>query len=654
MNPFKSIWLTLCLSFLGVLIFSFAGVLPCHADGLKGHYPDQGGIGATVADCNICHDFDGGCYDNCDPGYNLRWVKRQIVWNSVTYDVEFRRFEDGGKTLADGDITDLDGPCEVCHTQTHYHCNQPDCPGDFPNGGHDHFSGENCIECHPHFTGDIVNYFVPAGASCESSHGFHLASCEENRGWTVGITSCTSDGDGCHNVDAFNGGDYKMFGDTPQTLANTDVCNDCHSPGPVGGFDGVGDMDPGNQNSVDYGAKYNWAEGVYVDTYDALKSDKKKWCFGCHDLGSSVVNTVAAPGVMGDNTTYGYNVSGHGLYGVECERCHDLTLPHTDGVARTYSASSNNYNEGYRLHEGMAIPRDGEIGSVAFDLCTSCHNYGALIGTYPITTGFREGEVKNHHNRHLETAGWENDLYWDSDYDGSATDSYTRPCDSAMSCPACHNIHGSPMDAGGTLFPNPVMIRHGELIGHVPAFDFQWRKDGWDGTPTALYGESACGGMKCGSRDDPFKTAAQKLAVNHVCIGCHYGWDDPPYEDWWYCRTTETVDIESVWVSNTTYQPNTPITYNVRFKITGAGSYHTKLYKSRAFNTSGTDWETNLQKHKTLSAGTYQWSVPKTIPAEADAGSGAKVVIQIRIYTGVGGTLLDNDKDFTTFSIQAP
>ena len=52
---------------------------------------------------------------------------------------------------------------------------------------------------------------------------------------------------------------------------------------------------------------------------------------------------------------------------------------------------------------------------------------------------------------------------YDSDHDGTA--------DSRISCPACHNVHGS---------PSPAMIRHGELIStpgttdKVPSFDFHY------------------------------------------------------------------------------------------------------------------------------------------------------------------------------------
>ena len=45
-----------------------------------GHY----GIGGSVADCNICHDFAGGAYNN-PPAFNLRWVKSNIEYPTGTF-----------------------------------------------------------------------------------------------------------------------------------------------------------------------------------------------------------------------------------------------------------------------------------------------------------------------------------------------------------------------------------------------------------------------------------------------------------------------------------------------------------------------------------------------------------------------------------------
>ncbi|MGA1874628.1 MAG: PKD domain-containing protein [bacterium] len=76
------------------------------------------------------------------------------------------------------------------------------------------------------------------------------------------------------------------------TLANTAVCNSCHSP-------------DGQYNGVDHaviGAKANWdSGGVYEG--NVLKKEKEKWCVGCHDGGTSVIGDVAAANVAGISIT---------------------------------------------------------------------------------------------------------------------------------------------------------------------------------------------------------------------------------------------------------------------------------------------------------------------------------------------------------------
>ena len=53
--------------------------------------------------------------------------------------------EIGSNSYADGDEV-LDGVCEVCHTQTLYHRNDP-------GGDHGHYAGSRCTVCHTHDLG---------------------------------------------------------------------------------------------------------------------------------------------------------------------------------------------------------------------------------------------------------------------------------------------------------------------------------------------------------------------------------------------------------------------------------------------------------------------------------------------------------------------
>ena len=276
----------------------------------------------------------------------------------------------------------------------------------------------------------------------------------------------------------------------------------------------------------------NW-EFVVLQT---LKPGKEKWCAPCHDDDPATSEAdgsgVAAPNVMGDNVVYGFNVSGHGRPGAEvkCEECHDLTATHIDGEHRTYSASSDNYTAGYRLNTDfpMDIPRiGGGDGQNHFALCyKGCHHeYTDQFNTSSPSTNFRDdrySEPRNWHEEHLQAlfTGPEGQV-WDSDWDGEncGIGQGGLCADSAMSCPACHNVHGSRMEVDGTLVKNPVMIRHGELIStpgstdKVPAFDFHWYYDDNHTEETAQFEQSQWGGMLCGY--------TKNLDYNHVCYGCH-------------------------------------------------------------------------------------------------------------------------------------
>jgi hypothetical protein len=331
----------------------------------------------------------------------------------------------------------------------------------------------------------LTSYVIAAGTQ---SHDTHL---NDPKGPLI------SDCSVCHLLE-----NPVLFADG-NPLATTTVCDLCHSLG--GTFDGV--------NDAEVGAKPNWDDGIYESAVppeewpSRLKAGKENWCAGCHDDGISVIHGISAPNVMGDNTTYGYTVSGHGEYGVRCDACHDLTMFHTDGIARTYSASSDNYREGYRLNEDMAVPRNGAYGPIAFALCVNCHEYSDITGP---TSNFRNDNTGVQlHETHLSQS-FAQTTCWDSDWNENFNNCNQSECaDSAISCTACHNVHGS---------PTPAMIRHGELIStpgttdKVPALRFRWYKE--DGlTQTMILGESRWGSLLCGFQ--------YNLSINHVCWDCH-------------------------------------------------------------------------------------------------------------------------------------
>jgi hypothetical protein len=133
----------------------------------------------------------------------------------------------------------------------------------------------------------------------DSSHVVHLSDP-----YGPEIPVC----DDCHPIPFFG----SFADDPPKNLEYTEVCDPCHSPG--GAYDGV----VSTLGSV--GAKDNWskAEAPFDNNSSNIYSGadfqpgKEKWCVGCHDGGSSVINSVSAPDIAGNDIDYGYYKTGHG------------------------------------------------------------------------------------------------------------------------------------------------------------------------------------------------------------------------------------------------------------------------------------------------------------------------------------------------------
>jgi hypothetical protein len=587
-------------------------------------YPiGHGGIPQTLPGCLVCHDFANGFYNNPSSG-NLRWIRSTIEWpegtihNNVTYTLYSGTPPCDG-TMADGEPTKLDGVCEVCHTTTDHHTGNID-------DGEWHYDGNHCTDCHPHFFHE-ADYFAWRYKGPQS-HDTHL---KDEKGPKLDCKDC-------HYYDFFNDTyDFSLFYDS-KPLATTIACNACHSPG--GAYNGV--------NNAEVGGKPNWEAAIYRSNGYELKDGKEEWCVTCHDNGSSIVEGVAAPNVAGkdkngDGTNdYGYYISGHGRnpLNIKCGRCHDLTLTHTDGNPRTYAAANNNYKTGYRLIYGMAVPRDGEYGIEAYELCFECHRYPKLFGAQ---TNFRDDvEHDQLHYKHLESEEGEG-VYttkcWDSDYDGTA--------DSAMSCTSCHQVHGSPMVIGSAYYPNPKMINHGELINKEPAFDFHWYDI--SGNFTTSFEQSAAGGMKSGEIGN--------LSYNDICWGCH----GPGVFK--YYRTPELyqgVTIEEVTTTDLNDNPKTIFTrgnnmkIHVKFTIEGPRpSYFARGY-GKLKDAAGTVIRTLANKDEYKDApNTYEWAWTRSIPTTAAPGP-AKAIVSIEAYETAGGIFINKATQVCKFTIKKP
>jgi len=497
----------------------------------------------------------------------------------------------GPNSFSDGDAV-YNGVCEVCHTLTDHYRNDGSAPDqDHENvggaggtncitchrhvDGFGHGGGSECIECHGH---DVGYEYSPGklsqGKGTFQSHSTHTENDDDD------LKGPFIDCDACHDVN-----NYPYFksgtdtdGNGKYDISETDVCDTCHSPS--GSYNGV-------DNST-IGAKNNWYQGVYEDA--ALKAGKETWCAGCHDenpanskYDSSGIN---APDVIGREsestpygTGYGFYKTGHGLpvyenypasgatgAGANCTDCHDVTKAHIDHEHRTYQASLDNYQEGYRLMTVYNIEDQCASGCpplvvpkgcsnpqgkwTDYALCYKCHDRKKVLGgpqysgeyyqkyystnlrrdflnaqgtstditSTTLTDSGYAGDwpadqtllipdtsrpelvyritsldIVNHiatvdgdmladnpllapgssyqlrtttqgHMTHLAGRGYcGSSQDWDSDWDLYA--------DSSQSCPACHNVHGS---------PSARMVRHGELIStygtqdKVPALEFYY------------------------------------------------------------------------------------------------------------------------------------------------------------------------------------
>jgi hypothetical protein len=443
------------------------------------------------------------------------------------------------------------GVCQVCHTDqanptnpTHWradgtgadHYNNYSEGCNYSKGCtqcHSHtkgfFHGGPCIECHGHDAGyeyDTEEHKYSDGDGTFQSHSTHTENDSDDlKGPNITCGDCHD----TSNYPYFKSG-TDSNGDGKINLSETDVCDTCHSPG--GAYDGVND-------SV-IGAKNNWCQGVYEG--NLLRTGKENWCLGCHDDAPASIKSVPAPNVAGDNVNYGYNVTGHGIYGnpsITCSGCHDASIAHIDGNARTYSSASNNYQSGYRLAEGMAIPRSSNQNvATAFNLCFTCHDSTPFLTETSSETNFiddnkidpeRGAAPWNFHWEHLKKSS-STKQSWDSDYDwpvdSEECEDYQTCCDSGISCTTCHNVHGSPCIVGTSIVTcaDPVknpMIRHGELIStpgtsdRVPAFQFHWY-DG-DNNPVTDFNSSKTGGLRVGNAFN-INTG---YFPNYVCWGCH-------------------------------------------------------------------------------------------------------------------------------------
>ena len=463
----------------------------------------KGAAGSSGSDTAWLDDITFPTEVTATAGNDFAVIYGKLIYDSITTPNSGNRTarlfdRTGTRSYADGDST-YDGICEVCHTQTAHFRNN----GTGPEPLHENIgggqAGVNCISCHPHENGFAHGGGTGTGcggAGCHGETGSHATHTISN---TMGPDP-PMDCEACHDPNNFP---FFGTGGAPETLAETTVCDPCHSEGGV--YNGVND-DP---NTGSIGAKDNW-DAVYDPNTGDLLAGKEKWCIGCHDSGTSVIEGVSAP------DTELYYSNGHGRSGAdkECLDCHVTTEAHIDGNSRSYafdsayyaaSQSGVKYAESYRLRyvDGnvpLMIPANysitfGYVASLirdnAFRLCfdSGCHDSTKIFDDTPgdgLDTNFKatlpnpprnysyawgSGAAINEHVSHtMNYMGPFSDSDWDlstTGAGGTAGSGY----DSLMACSSCHNVHGSVGIQGST---NEPMIRDGNLADRSGGYGFSY------------------------------------------------------------------------------------------------------------------------------------------------------------------------------------
>ncbi|RJR17297.1 MAG: hypothetical protein C4581_08275 [Nitrospiraceae bacterium] len=335
----------------------------------------------------------------------------------------------GSKSFADGDAT-YDGICEVCHTQT-IHFRNDGSGSDQLHTNMGSIPGTNCTDCHKH-----VNGFQGMGGGAHTTHVL--------KGYGPQL-ACTA----CH-------GSIPVLADG-QPLATTIVCNNCHSAS-------------GAVTAKSYWDTAGSSEGE-AGSWAAVTSEII-YCGSCHD--STPGNTKkdgtgdTAPNVMGNGTTFGYSITGHGKVSGnylrlswqatsdtgnpaanrQCSACHDLSTTHfnnaADRLKTGYANDASNGNCKQCHNPGTVATANPQWYTTYTDYqdsahyatgnlkCTACHDVHGASGTNIGMTKLNQEALCNQGNCHSGIGG----------HPGVGSTSFTvNSKNYTLECISCHNVH---------------------------------------------------------------------------------------------------------------------------------------------------------------------------------------------------------------------